>query len=161
LQTLFTRNQDRPNNNSFFYLSVINFRSIKNKQAKFQAFLVTHNIIGTESHLDDSIASSEIFPSHYQVYRNTYGGGVCILVDNNIPSRQVIVDTPCEAVWVQIHNYEHLSVILGSFYCPPQSPVQIWDDLAHCVSQIRHRFPDTALLMGGDLNSQGIDWRPN
>ena len=51
LQTLFTRNQDRPNKNSSFNLSVINFRSIKNKQAELQAFLVTHNIniiIGTD-----------------------------------------------------------------------------------------------------------------
>jgi len=164
LQTLFTRNQVRPNKNSSFNLSVINFRSIKNKQAELQAFLVTHNvniIIGTESHLDDSITNSEIFPNHYQVYRNdrnTYGGGVCILVDNNIPSNQVIVDGVCEVVWVQIHNHEHSSVILGSFYCPPQSPVHIWDDLAHCVSQIRNRFPDTALLLGGDFNCPGIDW---
>jgi len=102
-----------------------------------------------------------IFPSHYQVYRSNrdiYGDGVCILVDNNIPSSQVIIDTPCEAVWVQIHNHEHSSVILGSFYCPPQSPVRIWDNLAHCVSQIGHKFPDTALLLGGDFNCPGINW---
>jgi len=53
----------------------------------------------------------------------TYGGGVCVLVDNNIPSSLVIIDTPCGAVWVQIHNHEHSNVIVGSFYCPPQSPV--------------------------------------
>ena len=48
-------------------LSVANSHSVKNKQAELQAFLVTHNlniIIGTESHLDDSISGTEIFPSH-------------------------------------------------------------------------------------------------
>ena len=52
-------------------LAVVNFHSIKNKQAELQAFLVAYNvniIIGTESHLDGSVLNSEIFPSHYQVY---------------------------------------------------------------------------------------------
>ena len=85
-------------------LLVSNFRSVKNKQAELQAFLATHNlhiIIGTESHLEDSISNSEIFPSHYQVYRkdrNIQSGGVSVLVDNNIPSNQVTIDLPCEAV---------------------------------------------------------------
>ena len=61
------------NSNSASYLSlaVVNFRSIKNKQAELQTFLVAYNvniIIGTESHLDDSLLNSEIYPSHYQVY---------------------------------------------------------------------------------------------
>jgi len=34
LETLFTRNQDRPNNNSSFNFSVVNFHSIKNKKAE-------------------------------------------------------------------------------------------------------------------------------
>ena len=50
-------------------------------------------ILGTESHLDDPIKNSEIFPGHYQIYhknRNIHGGGVFILNDN-IPSNQVII----------------------------------------------------------------------
>ena len=60
-------------------------------------------IIGTESHLDGSVLNSEIFPSHYQVYRkdrNIHGGDVFILVDNSIPSSQVIIDSPCECLGV-------------------------------------------------------------
>jgi len=126
----------KSNNISSFSVSVANFHSVKNKQAELQTFLVTHNlniIVGTESHLDGSIVNSEIFPSHYQVYcndRNIHGGGGFILVDNNIPSSPVMINSPCEAVWVQIHTQNHSNIILGSFYCPPQSPVQVWDDLA-------------------------------
>ena len=113
------------NSASSLSLAVVNFRSIKNKQAELQAFLVAYNvniIIGTESHLDGSILNSEIFPSHYQAYRkdrNIHGGGVFVLVDNNIPSSQVMIDSPCEVVWVQIHSHNRCSMILGSFYCPP------------------------------------------
>ena len=81
-------------------------------------------IIGTESHLDGSVLNSEIFPSHYQVYRkdrNIHGGGAFVLVDNNIPSSQVMIDSLCEVVCMQIHSQNHFSMILGSFYCPPQS----------------------------------------
>ena len=84
-------------------ISVANFCSVKNKQAELQAFLVTHNLNITESYLDNSISNSELFPSHYQVYqkdRNIHGGGAFILVNNNIPSSQVMIDSPCEAVWV-------------------------------------------------------------
>ena len=107
------------------------------------------------------MSNSEIFPCGYQVYRkdrNIYGGGVFILVDNNIPSNQVMLNSPCEAVWVQIHTSNRLSMLLGSFYCPPQSPVSVWDDLACCVGQLRQQFPGTTLLLGGDFNCPGIDW---
>ena len=69
--------------------------------------------------------------------RNIHGGGVFVLVDNSIPSNQVMMDSPCEAVWVQIHTHKHCSMILGSFYCPSHSPVLVWDYLAQCVCQLR------------------------
>ena len=49
-------------------------------------------------------------------------------------------------------------MILGSFYCPPHSPVSVWDNLAQCVCQLRQKFPDILLLLGGDFNCPGIDW---
>jgi len=36
--------------------------------------------------------------------------------------------------------------------------VQVWDNLAQCVSQIRYKYPDTPLILGGDFNCPGIDW---
>ena len=79
------------------------------------------------------------------------------VVDNNFPSSQVMIDSPCEVVWVQIHSPNCCSMIIGSFYCPPQSPVSVWDDLALCVSQLRQKLPDIPLLLG-DFNPPGIDW---
>ena len=104
--------------------------SIKNKRAELETFLVTHNIlnhflIGTESHLDQEITNSEIFPEHYYAfrkYRNIHGGGVFILVDKSVSCNKVTTDSSCEIVWVQLHLQNDPNTILGSFYCPPHSP---------------------------------------
>ena len=46
---------------------------------------------------------------------------------------------------------------MGSFYTPPHSPETIWNDLSQCLSQIRHKFANAVLLLGGDFNCPGID----
>ena len=98
--------------------------------------------VDTRSHdsMDTSIASGSVgwvavyvFPANYCAYRkdrNIYGGGVFILVKNNIPSSQVNYDSSNELIWVRIHNNTDADIILGSFYCPPHSPVEILDELA-------------------------------
>jgi hypothetical protein len=65
-------------------------------------------IIGSESWLNPEIASSEVFPPGFNVYRRDRprgtGGGVFILVSDNLDSREpeemkVTTDTDCELVW--------------------------------------------------------------
>jgi len=59
-----------------------------------KAFLFDNDIdilVGTESHLDETVLSSEILPSNFCTYRkdrNCYGGGVFISVQNTISSLQ-------------------------------------------------------------------------
>ena len=72
----------------------INCQSIVNKKAEFQAIIDSHNpdiIVGTESWLNKTHLSSEIFPSSlgYTPFRqdreaDTCGGGVFILVKNTL-----------------------------------------------------------------------------
>ena len=72
-------------------VAIINFRSIRGKVASLQTFTDQNDtdiIIGSESWLDSSILSAEIFPSHFQVFRkdrNSCGGGVFIAVKDSIP----------------------------------------------------------------------------
>ena len=40
---------------------------------------------------------------------------VFILVEESIPSSQVMIDTPREIIWVQLHTSTNRKVILGSF----------------------------------------------
>src|SRR5207245_10553521 len=74
----------------------INCRSICNKVTEFECLLDSTSadiVIGTESWLDHSILSSEIFPKNMTLFRKDRtsgrGGGVCIsFSDKFIPYRQ-------------------------------------------------------------------------
>ena len=116
---------------------------------------------GTESHLNESILNSEVFPTNYHVYRKDRnihgGGGVFILVKSSIPSSQVKCNTSIELIWVRIHNNTD-NIIIGSFYCPPHSPITVLDELAQSISDIRTMYPSAKIIIGGDFNSPGINW---
>ena len=52
-------------------LTIINCYSIANKYIKLEALLYIQNLdllVGTESHLDETVTSSEIFSSKYTIY---------------------------------------------------------------------------------------------
>ena len=98
----------------------INKGSAANKQAELEVFLNYHKIkllVGTESHLNDSIYSSEIFPKNYSVYRKDRKT-VFILVDKSIPSSKLELEFACEVIWVTLHVQGPHNIILGAFYTP-------------------------------------------
>ena len=70
---------------------LINARSIRNKVPQLQALLQLHNInlvAITETWLDASVKTAEIFPSSYQVFRkerkDKRGGGVLFAFKNSL-----------------------------------------------------------------------------
>jgi len=73
-------------------LVIANFCSVYNKEAELDAFLSYNDIdilLGTASHLDTSIFNCERFPNIYNIYRmdrNRHGGGVFIMVKDNLPT---------------------------------------------------------------------------
>ena len=145
-------------------LAVVNFCSVTNKRPHLEVFLVSNNVdilIGTESHLDESYLNSEIFPRNYSTYRkdrNCYGGGVFISVQSTIPSYQIDVSsTSIEIIWVYLHIGK-TGIAVGSFYGPPHSPDSLLDDLLLSITEIKHKFPHTQVILGGDFNRPGIDW---
>ena len=84
----------------------------------------------TETHLDDSIDSLELFPNTYTIFRkdrNRRGGGVLIAVKNNIcclPRHDLNnVDSNCstEMLWLEIRCKGNKCIIFGVFYRPPNS----------------------------------------
>ena len=84
--------------------------------------------IGTESWLKgkdpttDAIKSSEVFPNNYTAYRNdrvTVGGGVFILIQNNIiATEQPQYVTKCELDWVKFKLKDSIDLLIGAFYMP-------------------------------------------
>ena len=156
---------------------VMNCRSAKanGRKAQFDTLVEDTQadiIIGTESNLNKSINSNEIFPSGYTVYRKDRDtgkewGGVFILVNSKFnsdePENLKIVSIN-EQLWVRISILGTKSLFVGSFYKPPSTTDQEYfkpleDSLALIPT-------DAYIYLGGDFNLADIDWsnqtpRPN
>ena len=92
---------------------------------------------------------------------NSYGGGVFIIIKDSIPSSQPEIISPNKILWVQLHIGNNKSVIVGTFYCPPHSPAAVWEDLSHSIADVKVKYPNSKIFLGGDFNCPGIDWNPN
>ena len=144
---------------------LVNCRGIKGKKAEYQAMIDTLKpdiVAGTESHLEDSINTNEIFPPDYTTYRNDrnrHGGGVFISVKNKWVSRQInpSIDVTCEVIWVSVDRYGSSPITIGSFYRPPGSPPEALTDLTKSATSIK-RGDNSCILIAGDFNLPGIDW---
>jgi len=58
---------------------------------------------------------------------------VFILVNKSILYSQVLIDSSCKIVWVQLRMQNNPNTILGSFYCLPHSPTSTWEELSDCI----------------------------
>ena len=136
---------------------------LKNLVSSFQADVV----IGSESWLNSSIKSSEVFPDGFNAYRRDRpdgrGGGVFLLVSQQYESHQpeeLTVDSnvDCEAVWVKVKVLGSSDLYIGSFYRPPDktNPEYLQE-----LQSIMRRIPTDKgahLWLGGDFNLPDIIW---
>ena len=147
---------------------VVNCQSIKSpgKKALLQNMIESTQadiVIGTESWLDGSIRSSEVFPSNFRPYRRdrstgAQGGGVFLLVSDKFQSNEPeeLQSDHCEVVWSRIKIKGVQDLYVGAFYRPPSATEpEYLDHLSSCLS----RIPRGAhLWLGGDFNLGDIDW---
>ena len=81
-----------------------------------------------------------------------------ISVQSTVPSYQIDVSsTSIEIIWVYLHIGK-TGIAVGFFYGPPHSPNSLLDDLLLSVTEIKHKFPHTQIILVGDFNCPGIDW---
>ena len=120
-------------------------------------------IIGTESWLDSSINSNEVFPPGYIAYRrdrpSDSHGGVFILVSSKFESCQpekLQLQSESEMVWVKISVRGVKDLYVCSFYKKPalRQP-GCFSYLETCLQMIP---PDSHIWVGGDFNLPDIDW---
>ena len=111
----------------------LNCQSIKTggKPAQLQNMISSLQgdiVIGSESWLNSSIKSQEVFPEGFNSYRRDRpagsGGGVFILVSKQFHSSQpeeLIIEenTDCELLWVKVKVKGSSDLYIGSFYRPP------------------------------------------
>ena len=111
----------------------------------------------TETFLDSTIATSEIFSSNYTVYRldrNCHGGGVLIAVleavDSFVCPQYARPDI--ELLWIQL-LVTSKPIMFGVFYRPPSSPDSYLMELQHSFSLL----PSSSLIfLGEDFNVPGV-----
>ena len=137
-----------------------NARSIVNKKLDLFAKLSVSTpgiVMITETYLDSTIATSEIFPSNYTVYRldrNRHGGGVLIAVleaFNSFACPQ-FTRPDIELLWIQL-LVTSKPIMFGVSYRPPSSPDSYLMELQHSLSLL----PCTSLIfLGGDFNIPGV-----
>ena len=98
------------------------------KKAMFLALVDEHNpdvIGGSESHLDQSFFTPEIFPDYYNVFRKdrTMGGGgvfLCIKKCLNVVEEPSL-DTEAELIWAKITLLNRCPIHVCIFYRPPNT----------------------------------------
>lgn len=109
----------------------LNARSIVNKRVELASRLssVSFDLVAvTETWLDSSINSAEIFPSTYHVHRkdrSRSGGGVLLACPQKISSiRRSELETDCEIMWCEIViSNPYSRIMVGVFYGPPSTDV--------------------------------------
>lgn len=147
----------------------VNINSIRGKTAEVSYLLSSEDIdiaLFQETKIDDSISSSEIFPTGYDVYRNDrnlFGGGVCILTKGSTVNSNLCSDLhndDCEAIWVKINNYNGKPLYICSFYRPPNSNAEYIQLLRSPLEKIyeRHKNCTPHVIITGDFNLPDIDW---
>jgi len=123
----------------------------------------------TETALNDTVPSHEIFPPNYCVYRcdrtkNTSEkqskGGTLIAVHNRFSSELISTgeNVGCEHLWIKISNNTQ-NIIIGSLYIPPASkPERYLRNMNYAKSIIEKANSDTTVILLGDFNLTNLNW---
>ncbi|KAL8567466.1 hypothetical protein ACOMHN_010057 [Nucella lapillus] len=145
---------------------VINCQSARSKKPLLETVVNTTDadiIIGTESWLDSSINSNEVFPTGYVAYRRDRPsgkhGGVFILVSTKLESSQTDLiqhQSDSEMLWIKIKIKGSKDLYVCAYYKKPDlRQPGCFMDLNYCLQSIP---PDSHIWMGGDFNLADIDW---
>jgi hypothetical protein len=144
--------------------SIINFQSIKNKKAELLNFINEHSpaiIMGTETWLNSSIHTSEIFPVNYNVVRRDrpdgYGGVLIAVRSDYIYDELIMEHKDVEMAYIRIKMDKH-ALTAGVAYRPPNSSREYMDNLCSNIRNICHRYSGDTMWLGGDFNLPDINW---
>ena len=120
-------------------------------------------IAGCESWLASSVASAEIFPSEYTIYRRDRSdgyGGVFLACQNTLISEMLILDVSVEVVACCIKQKESSQpLIICALYRPPNNDLSYMTDLCNILTYIAKSYPDSPIWIAGDINLPNIDWQ--
>ena len=136
------------------------------KKASFLALVNEHNsnvICGSESHLDQSFYTSEIFPDTYNVFRKdrTLGGArvfLCIKKQLQVLEEPPL-DTEAKLIWIKLTPPNQSPIYICAFYRPPTSDLYPIEQLHLSLSNLLNQSKTLPnILLMGDFNFPGITW---
>ena len=112
------------------------------RKASFLALVNEHNpdiMCGSESHLDQSFYTSEIFPDAYNVFRKdrTLGGGVFLCIKKQLQVlEEPSLDTEAELIWIKLTPPNQRPIHICAFYRPPTSDLYPIEQLHLSLSNL-------------------------
>lgn len=138
----------------------VNARSVVNKTVELEAFLLEHSpdiVTISETWLSCDVCSSHTFPPGYVVLRKdrcTRGGGVAILVRDNVPVTPMPDVDGIEALWCKV-TIGKFSIYVGTMYRPPGAG----SDALHVLNEYmqRHLHDSKKIILTGDYNLPGLE----
>ena len=152
---------------NMFKLFVINCRGLKSKKDSFVHLIHSqspHFIAGTESWLDPTTFSSEIFPTNYQVFwkdRSDGYGGVFFACINTINCSQVTIASPCECIVCRVELTNSKVLIVITAYRPPNRDLVYMHNLCQIIAEIYSTYKNAVIWITGDFNLPDINWNYN
>lgn len=133
-----------------------NIRSLRNKLHILEDVANEYHILClTETHLDDSIQTSDVLLDNYSTPirkdRNFAGGGVLIYVSDLLfcKRRPDIESNYFEAIWVEV-KIQNQTIMLCAVYRPPNSDQSFWDYLDFAIDKAYETSNN--IVVTGDIN---------
>ena len=126
----------------------INFQSIWGEKEQVEEALVENNVdivIGSETHLDNSIKDAEFLPPTYKCYRRDRDdskGGVIIIPKKNLITEEVKKSKKCELIAIKVQTHKQ-PVIISACYRPPKSKVEITASICDEIKSLNSTFKKT------------------
>ena len=144
----------------------VNCQSAKAKKQQLHHMIHTVKpdvIIGTESWLKQNDIDDECAPKDlYEVYRkdrkHAKGGGVFVAISRDlVTEEEPELDTDCEIIWCKISIVGLKTLHIGAYYRPHEGDEKSLDELQKSLSRLGDT--DQSILLGGDFNFPGWDWK--
>ena len=150
---IYHKNQRRP-----MKTCIINFQSVNNKKADILHLIDTEKpdiIAGSETWLNSTVPSSEIFPANYNVYRSdrTKGshGGALLAIKAEYTAELIETSQDVEAVLIKMGTGKGKPrLIIGPIYRPTNN------DLQYSTSLSKHK--KASFWLCGDFNLPDVSW---
>ncbi|XP_072042006.1 uncharacterized protein [Amphiura filiformis] len=142
----------------------INFQSVKNKKEELGNLIDSVDpsiIIGTETWLNSSVYSSEIFPPSYEVIRKDRKdgyGGVLLAIRKDYVFDRIETVEDVESVFVKLTLDKNTALIVGSLYRPPNNNLEYLEKMCSQIEEIATKFRNAVVWISGDLNLPDINW---